>query len=96
MIRFATAIVLMLALNSTALADSKRGEAKLVSEAFEKACSTGDIPGVMALYEEDATAIWPGQGEVAKGKAEIKKLATSFCKPKLELQFRSGIQGARR
>jgi len=89
MIKFATAIALMLALVSTALADSKSSDAKAVSEAFEKTCSRGDIPGVMALYEEHAIAIWPGQGDVARGKAEIEKLATRFCKPTSEVKFKS-------
>ena len=89
MVKFAAAIALMLALTSTVLADSKSSAAKSVSDAFEKACTAGDIAGVMALYEDDATAIWPGQGEVAKGKAGIEKLATNFCKPKLDLKSRS-------
>jgi uncharacterized protein (TIGR02246 family) len=89
MMKFATAILITLALISTALADSENREGKVVSEAFQKACAAGDIPGVMALYEDDATAIWPGQGEVAKGKEEIEKLATSFCKPNGALKFRS-------
>lgn len=81
MLKFATAIGLILALTSTVLADSKTSEGKAVSEAFEKTCSSGDIPGVMALYEDDATAIWPLQGEVAKGKPSIEKLVTATCKP---------------
>jgi uncharacterized protein (TIGR02246 family) len=61
------------------------------SEAFAKACAAGDIPGVLALYEDDATVIWPNEGEVAHGKAEIEKLARSLCKsgqpaPKLKSQ----------
>jgi len=61
------------------------------SEAFEKACGAGDIAGVMALYEDDAQVIWPGQGDVAKGKVAIEKLVSAYCKPgagslKLETQ----------
>jgi ketosteroid isomerase-like protein len=46
---------------------------------------------VLALYEDQATVIWPNEGEVAHGKAEIEKLARSLCKsgqpaPKLKSQ----------
>ncbi|HYA35579.1 MAG TPA: SgcJ/EcaC family oxidoreductase [Candidatus Binataceae bacterium] len=51
------------------------------SEAFEKACGSGNIPQVMALYEDDADVIWPGQGDVAKGKDAIAKLVSGYCKP---------------
>jgi uncharacterized protein (TIGR02246 family) len=54
---------------------------KAVSDSFGKACSSGDVPAVMKLYEDDATVIWPGQGEVAKGKADIEKLVKDQCKP---------------
>jgi len=61
------------------------------SQAFAKACAAGDIPGVLALYEDQATVIWPGLGEVAHGKVEIEKLAATLCKsgqpgPKLKSQ----------
>jgi len=46
---------------------------------------------VLALYEDQATVIWPGLGEVAHGKVEIEKLAATLCKsgqpgPKLKSQ----------
>ena len=54
--------------------------AKEIDEAFKRNCEAGNVPGVLALYAEDATAVWPGQGEEARGKANIEKLATNFCK----------------
>jgi uncharacterized protein (TIGR02246 family) len=33
----------------------------------------------VALYEDDATLIWPIDGQVAKGKAEIEKIFKSDC-----------------
>src|SRR4051812_21252239 len=65
------------------------------SKAFSTACAAGDIPGVLALYEDDATVIWPGQGEVEKGKAEFEKLATTTCKagnPPLKLKSQNSTQ----
>ena len=46
---------------------------------------------MLALYEDQATVIWPGLGEVAHGKVEIEKLAATLCKsgqpgPKLKSQ----------
>jgi uncharacterized protein (TIGR02246 family) len=78
--RILVSIALVLFLAASASADPA-AVGKKVSEAFQKACSAGDVPGVMALYEDDATAIWPGQGEVAKGKEAIQKLVTANCKP---------------
>jgi uncharacterized protein (TIGR02246 family) len=76
---FAASALLMIAFAAPALADST-AVAKEHSETFSKACAAGDIPGVLALYEDDATVIWPGQGEVAKGKAQAEKLVAATCK----------------
>ena len=77
-----TVIGLMLIMISAApaMADAT-ASGRGVSDAFQKACSAGDVPAVMKLYEDNAIAIWPGQGEVAKGKAAIEKMATDTCKP---------------
>lgn len=74
------ACVLLGALVTPALADSA-ATAKDVSESFQKACSSGDIPAVMQLYEDNATVIWPMEGQFAKGKPAIQKLAAGLCKP---------------
>src|SRR5579863_3026035 len=74
-------IILSLAMCTPALADSAATNGKAVSDAFGKACGAGDIPSVMALYDDDAIAVWPGQGEVAHGKAEIETMAKNLCKP---------------
>ncbi len=68
--------VLVAAVGTPALV---RGDAaadgRAVSEAFEKAVAAGDLQAVLALYRDDASVIWPGQGEEAKGKAAIEQLA---------------------
>ena len=48
-------------------------DAKTVSDAFSKAFEACDVPAVMALYEDDAVVIWPGQGEFAIGKPAYRK-----------------------
>lgn len=86
LMRAAAIGVLIAALVTPALADSA-APGKEVSESFQKACSASDIPAVMKLYEDDATVIWPGAGQIAKGKAEIQKLATGLCKPSGDLKL---------
>ena len=56
-------------------------------QAFARACAAGDVPGVMALYTDDARVVWPDAGEEGKGKAEIERLVTALCKQanKMEL-----------
>ena len=55
-------------------------EVKALEDAFARACQAGDVEAVVGLYTDDASVIWPGQGEEAKGKAGITKLATGLCK----------------
>ncbi len=54
-------------------------EAKTLNDAFTKAFEACDVPAVMALYEEDAVLIWPGQGEFAIGKPAIEKVIKGYC-----------------
>jgi ketosteroid isomerase-like protein len=60
---------------------------KAQSEAFNKAFTSCDVPAVLALYQDDATIIWPGQGAVATGKEAIEKVVKASCsgaKPSLK------------
>ncbi len=54
-------------------------EAKALNDAFTKAFEACDVPAVMALYEDDAVLIWPGQGEFAIGKPAIEKVIQGYC-----------------
>lgn len=86
-------ILLVVAFAAPASADAT-ADAKAHSEAFARACEAGDVPGVLALYTDDATVVWPGAGEEAKGKAGLEKLVTNFCvkaKPKLVMKSIEGI-----
>jgi ketosteroid isomerase-like protein len=64
---------------SPALADPA-ADALSHSRAFERAVDAGDVPGVMALYADDARAVWPGEGAEAQGKPEIEKLIVETLK----------------
>ena len=70
-----TGLILAAALGAAApaLADAT-ADGRAVSDAFEKAVAAGDVQAVLALYREDASVIWPGRGEEAKGKAAIEPL----------------------
>lgn len=48
--------------------------AKTISESFARAANAGDVAAITALYSDDATIIWPGAGEEAKGKPAIERL----------------------
>jgi uncharacterized protein (TIGR02246 family) len=54
-------------------------EARAHAGAFARACQAHDVPGVMALYADDAIVVWPGQGQEAKGRAEIERLVRGLC-----------------
>jgi uncharacterized protein (TIGR02246 family) len=52
---------------------------KAHSDAFGKAFNSCDVPAALALYEDNATMIWPGDGEVATGKKGIEKIINTEC-----------------
>jgi len=71
--------VLLCALATPALPDPA-SDGRAHAEAFARAFNASDVQGVLALYTDDASVIWPGQGETAKGKAEIEKLVANTFK----------------
>jgi uncharacterized protein (TIGR02246 family) len=81
-------IVTILMAAGTAMADPA-GVAKSHSDAFAAAFNACDVPAMLALYEDNAIVIWPGQGEVASGKTEIERMMKQQCaggpKPALKL-----------
>ena len=54
-------------------------EAKSVTDTFSKAFAACDVPSIVALYEDNAVVIWPGQGEFATGKDAIEKVVKENC-----------------
>lgn len=87
MTRPMTVLVLIAAFATPVFGADPTSTARAVDEAFKRHCEAGDVPGVMALYAADAIAVWPGQGEEARGKAGIEKLATNFCKNTKDLKL---------
>src|SRR5215467_4277829 len=64
---------------TAARADDAAANAKEVNDAFNKAFEACDVPAILALYEDNAVLIWPGQGEFAIGKAGIEKIVKNYC-----------------
>jgi uncharacterized protein (TIGR02246 family) len=72
------ALALSAMLSSAAYADAV-ADAKAVNDAFSKAFEACDVPAVLALYEDNAVVIWPGQGEFAIGKPAFEKIVQGYC-----------------
>lgn len=53
-------------------------DARAHSEAFQEAFNAHDVKALVNLFAEDAHVIWPGEGQEARGKAEIEKLISSM------------------
>jgi len=87
-------LALLLSAASVAIADDVNSDVKAHSEAFSKGMAACDVPAVLALYEDDAIIIWPGENDEAKGKSEIEKVVTNTCKNS-KLDFKMGAFEAR-
>ena len=71
--------LLLCALAAPALGDPA-ADGRAHAEAFARAFNAGDVQAALALYTDDAVLIWPGQGERARGKAEIEKIIANAFK----------------
>jgi uncharacterized protein (TIGR02246 family) len=49
-------------------------DAHALGESFARAVASGDVDAVLDLYAEDARAIYPGQGQEARGKTALKAM----------------------
>ena len=86
LMRSVLAIVIVPLLVTSAFGDVST-EIKALEDAFARACQAGDVESVVSLYADDAIVIWPGQGEEAKGKAGVAKLAIGLCKNTKDLKL---------
>jgi ketosteroid isomerase-like protein len=73
-------LVVIVSLVATPAFADATADAKTQSEAFARAVNAGDVKAMLALYANNARVIWPGQGDEAKGKAEIEKLIVNTMK----------------
>jgi uncharacterized protein (TIGR02246 family) len=84
--RIAIAAALLLAVPLAARAQGLQSEdiataiARDMGERFKAACTAGDPLAVAALYAEDALVVFPQEGAVAHGQAELQRLAGDTCK----------------
>jgi uncharacterized protein (TIGR02246 family) len=77
---------LVCSLPAVALADLA-ADVKAHEEAFARACVAGDVAAVVALYADDARLVWPGAGEEGRGKADVERMVTDFCKKTKDLKL---------
>lgn len=66
-------VALFCAVARVACADPA-ADAHALGEAFARAVATGDVEAVLALYADDARAVYPGQGQEARGKAALRTM----------------------
>lgn len=65
-------------------------------EHFARTCNAGDVAALIELYTDDATAIFPGEREIARGRAEIEPMLKRLCDPKSGTTLRlDGIEARR-
>jgi len=77
---------LLYSLPAVALADLA-ADVKAHEEAFARACVAGDVAATLALYADDARLVWPGAGEEGRGKADVERMVTNFCKKTKDLKL---------
>jgi len=80
---------------SVAAYASPIADAESVNDAFSKASAACDVPAVLALYEDNAVVIWPGQGEFAVGKAAFRKILETYCSGGVKQSFKVVSSDAR-
>jgi ketosteroid isomerase-like protein len=78
-VAFSFAALLLSSMLAIAAHADPAADAKTVTDAFNKAFEACDVPAVLALYEDNAIVIWPGQGEVATDKAAFEKIVKANC-----------------
>jgi uncharacterized protein (TIGR02246 family) len=77
--RVAICLATILMCAGSALADDPAAVVKALSDSFGNAFNACDVPAALNLYEDNAVLIWPGEGEVAKGKVAIANVIKAEC-----------------
>jgi len=60
-------------------ADDPTAIARGVAEKFASACGAGNVDAVLALYRDDARVVYPGAGEAATNRNELRALVKNTC-----------------
>jgi len=69
-------------------ADDPAAIAKTLGDKFAAACGSGNVEAVLTLYRDDARVVYPGAGQSAAGKAELRPMVEATCRkggPELKL-----------
>jgi uncharacterized protein (TIGR02246 family) len=73
------ATLALVGLARAAFADAN-ADARALGEAFAAAWAAGNVEAVVALYANDASVVFPGQGDEAKGRAAIERMVAHAIK----------------
>jgi ketosteroid isomerase-like protein len=71
--------LLCVAGSARATSDDPSALARSVGEKFAAECGAGHVDAVLALYREDARVAYPGAGETATNRAELRALVKTTC-----------------
>jgi len=80
-IRALAATLLCVVASAARAGDDPSGIAKTVGLKFAAACNAHDVDAVMALYRDDARVVYPGEGETAADKTQLRALVGATCVP---------------
>ena len=64
---------------ASAAGDDPSAIARSVGQKFDAACSAGDVKAVLELYRDDARVVYPGAGQVAANKGELRHIVEQTC-----------------
>jgi len=59
--------------------DDPAAIARSVGERFDAACSAGNVDAVLALYRDDARVVYPGAGQTAVNRGELRAIVAQTC-----------------
>ena len=90
------ALPLLLSVAAFAADDEATAIARRFDESFAKACNAGDLPTLSGFYADDATAIFPGEAQIGRGRATIEAMLQRLCDAKAGISVRlDSIHGRR-
>ncbi|HKC51451.1 MAG TPA: DUF4440 domain-containing protein [Myxococcota bacterium] len=73
------ALFCLAASSALAAGEDPAAIARKVGEKFDAACAAGDVNAVLALYQDDARVVYPGAGQTAANKGELRHVVAATC-----------------